>query len=140
MKNPFRTKTAQPGLQSSGLFYVTTFRTRSYSCALSKPQHIPKSFYIPTAHPGSRYFYLQEEYHMSRKKKPQTLPELYAAKEETENELRKAKQKEKILQNQISKLTRNARTHRLCTRAGMLESFLPNPELLTDEDLNSRKL
>lgn len=72
---------------------------------------------------------------MSRKKKPQTLPELYAAKEETENELRKAKQKEKILQNQISKLTRNARTHRLCTRAGMLESFLPNPELLTDEEV-----
>ena len=72
---------------------------------------------------------------MSRKKKPQTLPELYAAKEETENELRKAKQKEKILQNQISKLTRNARTHRLCTRAGMLESFLPNPELLTNEEV-----
>ena len=60
---------------------------------------------------------------------------LYAAKEETENELRKAKQKEKILQNQISKLTRNARTHRLCTRAGMLESFLPNPELLTDDEV-----
>lgn len=46
---------------------------------------------------------------MPRKKKPQTLPELYAAKEETENELRKAKQKEKILQNQISKLTRNCK-------------------------------
>ena len=38
-----------------------------------------KIHYIPTAHPGSRYFYLQEEYHVSRKKKPQTLPELYAA-------------------------------------------------------------
>ena len=72
---------------------------------------------------------------MCRKKKPQTLPELYAAKEETENELRKAKQKEKILQNQISKLTRNDRTHRLCTRAGMLESFLSNPKLLTDEEV-----
>ena len=72
---------------------------------------------------------------MPRKKKPQTLQELYTAKEETENELRKAKQKEKILQNQISKLTRNARTHRLCTRAGMLESFLPNPELLTDDEV-----
>lgn len=82
------------------------------------------------AHPGSRYFYLKEEAPMPRKKKPQTLSELYAAKEETENELRKAKQKEKILQNQISKLTRNARTHRLCTRAGMLESFLPNPECI----------
>lgn len=71
----------------------------------------------------------------AQKKKPQTLQELYAAKEETENELRKAKQKEKILQNQISKLTRNDRTHRLCTRAGMLESFLPNPELLRNEEV-----
>ena len=72
---------------------------------------------------------------MGRKKKPQTLPELYAAKEEAEEELKKAKQKEKILQHQISKLTRNARTHRLCTRAGMMESFLPNPELLTDDEV-----
>src|SRR5699024_5509441 len=87
------------------------------------------------AHPGSRYFYLKEDSPLPRKKKPQTLPERYAAKEETENELRKAKQKEKILQNQISKLTRNARTHRLCTRAGMLESFLPNPERMTDDEV-----
>ena len=29
---------------------------------------------------------------MGRKKKPQTLPELYAAKEEAEDELKKAKQ------------------------------------------------
>lgn len=72
---------------------------------------------------------------MSRKKKPQTLPELYTAKEEAEEELRKVKQKEKILQSQMSKLIRNARTHRLCTRAGMLESFLPNSELLTDEQV-----
>ena len=72
---------------------------------------------------------------MGRKKKPQTLPELYAAKEEAEDELKKAKQKEKMLQHQISKLTRNARTRRLCTRAGMLESFLPNPELLTDDEV-----
>ncbi len=69
---------------------------------------------------------------MSRKKEPLTLPVLYAAKEEAEEELRKDKQKEKISKHQISKLTRNARTHRLCTRAGMLESFLPNPELLTE--------
>ena len=30
------------------------------------------------AHPGSRYFYLKEDSPMPRKKKPQTLPELYA--------------------------------------------------------------
>lgn len=72
---------------------------------------------------------------MGRKKKPQTLEELYDAKAEAEDELKKAKQREKILNHQISKLTRNARTHRLCTRAGMLESFLPSPELLTDEEV-----
>ena len=77
----------------------------------------------------------KEEQPIGKKKKPQTLPELYAAKEEAEDELKKAKQKEKMLQHQISKLTRNARTHRLCTRAGMLESFLPNPELLTDDEV-----
>ena len=72
---------------------------------------------------------------MPRKKKPQTLEELYAAKEEAEEELKKAKQKEKILNNQLSKLTRNARTHRLCTRGAMLETFLPNPEQLTDDEV-----
>lgn len=72
---------------------------------------------------------------MSKKKKPQTLPELYAAKEEAEEELKKANQKEKMLRHQLTKLTRNARTHRLCTRASMLESFLPNPELLTDDEV-----
>ena len=36
---------------------------------------------------------------MSRKKKPQTLPELYADKEEAEEELRKAKKKEKTHQS-----------------------------------------
>ena len=61
---------------------------------------------------------------MPRKKKPETLEELYAEQEKAQEELRKAKQKEKILCNQISKLTRNARTHRLCTRGAMLETFL----------------
>ena len=72
---------------------------------------------------------------MPRKKKPQTLEELYVEKKEAEEELKKAKQKEKILNNQLSRLTRNARTHRLCTRGAMLETFLPNPELLTDDEI-----
>lgn len=72
---------------------------------------------------------------MSRKKKSQTLPELYEAQAEAREELRKAKQKEKILNSRLSKLTRNARTHRLCTRGAMLEGFLPTPELLTDEEV-----
>ena len=74
---------------------------------------------------------------MPRKKKPQTLEELYAEQEETQEELRKAKQRKKILEHQISKLTRNERTHRLCTRGATLETFLPAPELLTDDEVLS---
>lgn len=32
-------------------------------------------------------------------------------------------------------MTRSERTHRLCTRAGMLEKFLREPTLLTDDDV-----
>ena len=35
----------------------------------------------------------------------------------------------------IKQLTRSERTHRLCTRAGMLETFLREPTLLTDDDV-----
>ena len=38
----------------------------------------------------------------------------------------------RALQNQIKDEDRKARTHRLCTRGGMLESFLPDPENITD--------
>ena len=45
------------------------------------------------------------------------------------------KHKEKRLQNELKRLTRSERTHRLCTRAGMLETFLKEPTVLTDEDV-----
>ena len=70
---------------------------------------------------------------MPRKKEPQTLEELYAEKEKTEVEIRKLEQRARILKNQQNVLTRKARTHRLCTRGGMLEAFLPSPELIEDE-------
>ena len=35
----------------------------------------------------------------------------------------------------IPQLTRKARTNRLCTRAGMLESFIPYPELLSNDQI-----
>lgn len=35
----------------------------------------------------------------------------------------------------MKRLTRSERTHRLCTRAGMLETFLKEPTLLTDDDV-----
>ena len=72
---------------------------------------------------------------MSRQKEPQTLEELYAEKEKTEAEIRRLKQRARILKNQQNVLTRKARTHRLCTRGGMLEAFLPSPELIEDEEV-----
>ena len=52
-----------------------------------------------------------------------------------EARLRRAQHEEKILAHQIKQLTRKERTHRLCTRGGMLESFLQEPERLTDDDV-----
>ena len=54
---------------------------------------------------------------------------------ESEKKLRKAINDEKALQHQLKQLTRKERTHRLCTRGGMLESFLQEPERLTDDDV-----
>ena len=50
-----------------------------------------------------------------------------------EARLRRAQHEEKILEHQMKQLTRKERTHRLCTRAAMLESYLPHPEAITDE-------
>ena len=55
--------------------------------------------------------------------------------EKSEKKLRKAINDEKALQHQLKQLTRKERTHRLCTRGAMLESFLLRPEVLTDEDV-----
>lgn len=52
-----------------------------------------------------------------------------------ERKLTAAKHKEKRLQSELKRLTRSERTHRLCSRAGMLETFLKEPTLLTDEDV-----
>ena len=52
-----------------------------------------------------------------------------------EARLRRAQHEEKILQHQIKTLNRKERTHRLCTRGAMLESFLIRPEVLTDDDV-----
>lgn len=55
-----------------------------------------------------------------------------------ERKLTAAKHKEKRLQSELKRLTRSERTHRLCTRAGMLETFLKEPTVLTDEDENGQ--
>ena len=52
-----------------------------------------------------------------------------------EQKLRAAENEGKALQREMKKLNRAERTHRLCTRAGMLEAFLQEPTLLTDDDV-----
>ena len=52
-----------------------------------------------------------------------------------EKKLTAAKHREKRLENELKRLTRSERTHRLCTRAGMLETFLREPTVLTDDDV-----
>ena len=53
----------------------------------------------------------------------------------SEKKLTAAKHMEKRLLNDIKRLTRSEGSHRLCTRAGMLETFLKEPTVLTDEDV-----
>ena len=48
---------------------------------------------------------------------------------------RKAEQQLKAAKHKISIQRNKERTHRLCERGGHLEHYLPNPELLTDEDV-----
>ncbi len=52
-----------------------------------------------------------------------------------EARLRRAQHEQKILEHQMKQLTRKERTHRLCARGAILESFLIRPEVLTDDDV-----
>ena len=54
----------------------------------------------------------------------------------TAAKLRRAKDKEKMLEHQMKLLTRKERTHRLCTRGAMLESYFTHPESVTDEQIS----
>ena len=49
--------------------------------------------------------------------------------------LTREKHREKQQLAEAKQLTRKARTRRLCTRGGMLESFLEEPNVLTDDDV-----
>ena len=55
--------------------------------------------------------------------------------EKAERELRYTENHQKMIARQISELTRRERTNRLCTRAGMLESFLRRPEALSNDQV-----
>ena len=49
--------------------------------------------------------------------------------------LTREKHRQKQQLTEAKELTRKARTRRLCTRGGMLESFLEAPNILTDDDV-----
>ena len=55
--------------------------------------------------------------------------------EKAERELRYTEDHQKMIARQINELTRRERTTRLCTRAGMLESFLRHPEALSNDQV-----
>ena len=63
------------------------------------------------------------------------LEELKRKKMAAEKKLIAAQHMERQLEHEWKRLTRSERTHRLCTRAGMLEAFLREPTLLTDKDV-----
>ena len=63
------------------------------------------------------------------------LNQLKEQKAEATQKLRYYQHQEKLLESRIPELTRKARTHRLCTRGGMLESFLICPGELTDDQV-----
>ena len=60
---------------------------------------------------------------------------LHSEQAKAEQQLPSCQHREKILERQMSALNRRERVHRLCTRAGMLESFLIAPEELTNDQV-----
>ena len=73
---------------------------------------------------------------MPEKNYAESRAKLEAEIEKAEKQAHYYEQKEKILKRSvIPQLTRKERTNRLCTRAGMLESFLVHPELLTNDQV-----
>ena len=73
---------------------------------------------------------------MPKKNNSDSLESLQDELEKAERKKKYYEQQEKILTRKvIPKLTRAERTNRLCTRAGMLESFLVHPELLSNDQV-----
>ena len=63
------------------------------------------------------------------------IAKLRESMEKAERELRYTEDHQKMIARKISELTRRERTNRLCTRAGMLESFLRHPEALSNDQV-----
>ena len=64
-----------------------------------------------------------------------TLEDVNARLEEATLRKQRYAEREKILRRRAAELTVKNRTHRLCTRGAMLETFLEEPESLTDDQV-----
>ena len=98
---------------------------RKYPAVSAKSIVKPVPFALPVG--GNR---LEVKENMSTQ-----MDKLKAAQEKTLQKLHKAQEEEKQIRKRMAELTRNERTHRLCTRGGYLEKLLVEPELFTDEDV-----
>jgi len=65
-----------------------------------------------------------------------SLQDLEAEQKNVELELKVMSQKRRILEQQKKELTRQQRTHRLCSHGGLLEYFLP-PDQFSDEQMKA---
>ena len=74
---------------------------------------------------------------MNTKPKMTAEQRLQRAMERNEAELQKAEEKRKHLKEQRRELEKEAYNNRLMTRAQMLEEFLLEPEVLTNEDVRN---
>lgn len=63
------------------------------------------------------------------------IEQIVQERDRVEKKLIAARNKEKFLEHEMKQLTRRERTRRLCSRAGMLEAYLIEPTLLTDDDV-----
>ena len=70
---------------------------------------------------------------MARKK---TIDELRIEREKAEQDLKLRQENLRKLRKKEAELTRNARTHRLCTHGAMLEQYL-SPDEFTDDQIES---
>ena len=69
------------------------------------------------------------------KSRSEQLDEMNKAIQIDSDRTRYYKQQDKMLQSEINRLTRNKRTHRLCTRGGMVERFIGEPGKLSDDQV-----
>lgn len=69
--------------------------------------------------------------------KMENLEMLKDALQKGEEKLRRAEREVKLLEEKRKAMTRKERTHRLCTHGAMLDRFLLDPDLLTEEDVLS---